>query len=339
MIEKKKQIKRPLIIYIIIIAYVIAPFANIALLMIFGKIPLNIVIERLFKGYGVLASIWLLTAPFVGIGFYFIHKISWYVFLGHSLLILIDYVFKWISRPSYYWQTIGESHNLFMMAGNLVLVIAIGYILRKNFRSPYFQVLPRSWRESERIPINHWIIVNDQECKLTDISEGGCFVVRDNQELHLGERANLKFESDKLKIECEGQVMREIPNGYGMRFVALPLAKRRDIRNMLKKRFSLRYQSDIECSWEQNGYKSVGRVVNVSKGGCFVKTDVDDLSAETICRIYVDEFSFTASMQVIWINSSGLHDKPIGFGAKLIRGQGYLLRKIKKRYGNLRLTR
>jgi hypothetical protein len=70
--------------------YILAPVANILGLSIFMNAPFSAIISNFFKGYGILAGIWLLTAPFVGIGFLFVHRVSWYVFIGHSSLILID---------------------------------------------------------------------------------------------------------------------------------------------------------------------------------------------------------------------------------------------------------
>ncbi|MBW8003754.1 MAG: hypothetical protein FVQ80_17430 [Planctomycetes bacterium] len=57
-----------------------APLANILLLVLIAKLPLATIVQRLFKGYGLLAGLWLLTTPLVGIGLYFIHRISWYIF-------------------------------------------------------------------------------------------------------------------------------------------------------------------------------------------------------------------------------------------------------------------
>ncbi len=118
----KTNIKRPWIHYIIIIAYITAPFANILLLVLMAKLPLATIVHRLFKGYGLLAGLWLLTAPLVGIVLYFIHRISWYVFLGHSSLILIDYILKWAIKPVFYWRTVPTFHQFLLLTGNVVLV-------------------------------------------------------------------------------------------------------------------------------------------------------------------------------------------------------------------------
>ncbi len=114
----KTNIKRPWIHYIIIIAYITAPLANILLLVLIAKLPLATIVHRLFKGYGLLAGLWLLTAPLVGIGLYFIHRISWYIFLGHSSLILIDYILKWAKKSVFYWRTVPTFHQFLLLTGN-----------------------------------------------------------------------------------------------------------------------------------------------------------------------------------------------------------------------------
>ena len=107
-------IKRPLIHYFISLGYILAPIVNILLLIFVARIGLGDIWDRLFKGYGILAGLWLLTAPIVGIGLYFVHKISWYIFLGHSSLILIDYILKWIRIPGYYWLSVRNIHQVLL---------------------------------------------------------------------------------------------------------------------------------------------------------------------------------------------------------------------------------
>ena len=51
-----------------------------------------------------------------------------------------------------------RASTILILAGNLALVGLVGYIIQKDFRSPYLQVLNRSWRERKRIPIYHTIL-------------------------------------------------------------------------------------------------------------------------------------------------------------------------------------
>jgi len=338
---KKIFIKRPFIHYVIIAAYILAPLVNILLLRYFRDIPYSAIFERLFEGYGVLASLWLLTAPLVGIGFLFIHRVSWYLFLGHSSVILIDYIFKWSTQPAYYWQHIPRVHQFLMMTGNLALIFVIGYIIQRDFRAPYFQALPRSWRESKRIPIRHVISVNGEERKVNDLSQGGCFIAEPGLKLEAGDRVSLDFESDTLSIRCQGEIRRRTPDGFGVQFLGLPFRKRHDIKHMLKKRFSLRYEVDIAGTWTFDAARRDATVMNISSGGCYLRTEVTDIQAGMQGRVEFDlkghRFLFNAA--VVWINAVEKHEKPVGFGLRFVRRHARMVKSILKLYGKRVLTR
>ncbi len=83
----KVIVKRPLNHYLIIIIYILAPVINVLMVRILGQIPFHLVIRNFFEGFGLLAGLWLITAPIIGIGFYFVNRVSWYAFIGHSFLI------------------------------------------------------------------------------------------------------------------------------------------------------------------------------------------------------------------------------------------------------------
>jgi hypothetical protein len=311
------------------------------LLLIFYKIPFSDISQNLFRGYGYLAGLWLLSAPLVGIGFLFVHKISWYVFLCHSSLILIDYVYKWATKPLLYWQNVANIHNFLMLTGNVILVVIIGYIIQKDFRAPYFQALPRSWRESSRIPINHVISINGELRKVDDLSSGGCFIPEPELVLNLGDKISVFFKSDTLDIECEGEIRRKSPEGYGIQFIALPVKKRRDITRMLKQRFSLRYEVNFPCKWTFNDKNAEGKMLNISRGGCYIQTVVEglekDMFGEILCEI--NSQLYITIGNIVWINRKKEHEKPIGFGIKFLRKQIKLMNLIIEHFGERKLIR
>lgn len=333
--KPRVAIKRPLVHYVIIIGYILAPIVNILLLRIFGNIPFGTIFARIFPGYGYLAAVWLLTAPLVGIGLYFIHKVSWYVFLGHSSLILIDYILKWVIRPGFYWRSIPTVFNFLMFTGNLLLVIIIGYIIQKDFRAPYFQALKRTWRESERIPINHFISLDGKKLKVSDISYTGCFVPEPKLTLKIGDKVDLNFESYRFSIQCQGEVMRESPEGLGIRFLNLPPAKQRDLRRLMKKRYFLRYAVDLDGLWIHGKKREDAQILDVSTGGCFVHTDVHDLDIGMDGRvdIKINGTIFSADGKLVWLNKSEIAEKPAGFGFKFSHHQGKLMRTLFERRG------
>ena len=321
----KTVFKRPWLHHVIIIAYIAAPFVNIVLVKLFLGVSFGVIFSRLFEGYGVLATVWLITAPIVGISLYFVTRVSWYIFLGHSSLILLDFIYKWASRPSYYLRTVPGVHNILILAGNLALVGLVAYIIQKDFRSPYLQVLNRSWREHKRIPIHHSITLDGARREATDLSTGGCFVAEPESVRTLGSRVRLSFPGDTLSIDCMGEIMRATPEGYGIRFVGLPFGKRRDIARMLRKRFSLRHKIDLPCTAVLAGAERDAALVDLSSGGCYVRAKTAGITlgdAGTLRgQLSEGERPFQVTGRVAWVNSAGESGKPAGFGFQFERNQ------------------
>ncbi len=339
----RATLKRPLLHHLIIILYIAAPFANILLLMVFLKLPLLIILPRLVAGYGILATAWLLTAPLIGISLYFVNRFSWYLFLGHSSLILIDFVIKWISRPAFYLKTVPGVMNILILAGNLVLIVIIGYIIQRNFRAPYLQILNRSWRERERIPICHRILIDGEPLMADDLSALGCFVRDPGTKRVAGNKVDLEFLSDSLTIRSHGEIMRTTPAGIGIRFISLPVEQRRDIDRMLRKRFALRQKVDLACTCAFDQLQRPGTMENLSSGGCYIRSTVDGLSegGRGVLSLEVRGGGRPYSLpgSIVWINRTGQHEKPMGFGYQFDRKQPAMMRFITLHYGQGALIR
>ena len=129
--------------------------------------------------------------------------------------------------------------------------------------------------------------------------------------------------------------------GFGIQFLGLPVRTKRDIKRMLKKRFALRYEVDFLCMWIFNGSEHGSKILNISSGGCYIQTDVHDLEEGVTGEIeYVlGNHYFLLPATTAWINISGQHEKPVGFGAKFSHKQKKLLKLIINIYGKLKLTR
>jgi len=333
--QTRVVIKRPLLHYFISLGYILAPIVNILLLLFVARIGLGDIIERLFQGYGTIAGIWLLTAPIVGIGLYFVHKASWYIFLAHSGLILFDYVYKWVTIPTYYWLSVKGIHQLLLFSGNVALVIVIGYIIQKDFRAPYFQVLPRGWRTNRRVPIRHYIMAGEKKSRISDLSISGCFAAEPGLGLEVGEKMEIRFTADVLQVRCRGEVMRRTPDGFGIRFLRLPAVQKRDIRSMLKKRFPFRYEVEVHGNWRWDDQSIEVTVLDISTSGCYIRADVEGIGegAKGTLEISSHHHSVRLPASVVWINDEGLHGKPRGFGARFLRNQKRLSKRIVEEYG------
>jgi len=339
----KPVLKRPWIHHLIIICYIAAPFANVLLLLLFLNASFVTILHNLVAGYGVLATAWLFTAPIVGICLYFVRKFSWYVFLGHSSLILADFIFKWATKPAYYLHRVPGFHNILLVAGNLALVVLVAYIIQKDFRAPYFQVLNRSWREHERVPIYHAVTLDGQPRIMNDLSVSGCFVLETGHERKPGARVKLSFQSNALNIDCDGEIMRVTATGLGIRFIRLPLAKRRDIGALLRNRFALRHKVDVLCTWIFQDDKSQSRMVDLSVGGCYLQAQLAGLSEGSNGELQVvlscNKHSYSVPGEVAWINRLGEHEKPVGFGLRFSRRQAGFMKEVTRHYGQGMLVR
>mgnify|MGYP001168820001 CR=1 FL=1 len=325
-------IKRPLVHYLISLGYILAPIINIFLLVAVAGIRLPDILSRLFQGYGYLAGLWLLTAPIVGIGLYFVHKASWYLFLAHSALILADYIVKWATIPAYYQLSVSGPHHLLLLTGNLALVAAIGFIINRDFRSPYFQVLPRGWRTAHRTPLRHCVQIGGRRVGITDLSDCGCFAAAPDLAVAVGDKVDLSFQADALSIACKGEVMRRTPEGYGLRFMRLPLAQKRDIRRMLKKRFPFRFPVDATGVWIAGDRRLPVRLSDISRSGCYVAAEVAGLNEgdRGSLRMPLGRREAALPGVVVWVNGAGLHEKAMGFGLRFSRSHRRLCSEIVK---------
>jgi hypothetical protein len=340
--KRKIVFKRPVIHHVIAVAYICAPLVNILLLRLFLRLPFSTIFSRMFDAYGPIAAVWLLTAPLVGISLYFVNRVSWYVFLGHSSLILLDFVVKWAIRPAFYLRTIPHSQNALFLAGNLLLVCLIGYVIQKDFRSPYLQVLNRSWRERTRVPIYHDIVVDGAPRTATDLSTGGVFVAEPESARALGSRARLSFASDSLSIDCAGEVMRITPDGCGIRFIGLPLLKRRDIARLLRKRFALRHRVELACTALFSDGERDAVLIDISPGGCYVSAGIQGITAMEPGTLNVELPSGSRTHipgTVVWVNDAAMDHKPAGFGFRFQRAQRRLVRTVVVRHGKGMLIR
>jgi Tfp pilus assembly protein PilZ len=339
----KPAFKRPLLHHLIIILYMAAPLANILLLWVFLGVPLARIYSRLIAGYGILATMWLFTAPVVGIALYFANRFSWYLFLGHSSLILLDFVIKWVSRPAYYVKTVPGVMNIFITAGNLALLVLIGFIIQRNFRAPYFQVLNRSWRERKHIPIHHTVLLDGQSLVAEDLSALGCFVHDPGSSRTVGSRVEVKFLSDSLTIDCPGEIMRTTGTGLGIRFIGLPRAQKRDIDRMLRKRFALRQKVDLACTCTIEQHERAATLLNLSRGGCYLGSSVEGLREEDQCTISLplqgNGKTCRLPGRIVWVNRAGQYEKPVGFGCEFDRKQPAMMRYITLHHGQGMLIR
>ncbi len=343
----KTIVKRPWIHHVIIWAYIIAPVANVLLVMVFVHVPLARVVQQLFRAYGRLGAIWLLSAPLMGIALYFVNRVVWYLFLAHSSLVFVDWLTKWATNPQLYVRTIPALNHLLIVSGNLALVALIGYIIQRDFRAPYFQTLQRSFREHKRVPIRHRISLDGVRAVIDDLSITGCFVPAPVHgpsgplTLHAGNEVTISFRSETVTLTTTGQVMRETPSGWGIRFLSLNGKQKKDVARLLRNRYALRYRVDLPAEWSYDHTVSPARLFDVSSTGAFVAAEVPQLEPGATAAIALDVAGTNVATRgrVVWVNRTAEHEKPVGFGLRFDRSQRRLVRLVRQQLGKLEQTR
>lgn len=331
----KTAIKRPTVHYFIIFGYVIAPLLN---LLVYSKqysLSLSALLQNFFTIFSPLSGLLILTEPLVGLGLFFVHRFSWYAFVIHSTLLIADGILKLIQGGNVYqWSILG---------GSIVWIAIIAYVLQKDFRAPYFQALPRTWREKRRVPIHHYIWLAGEQKEIGDFSASGCFVNDPQLQLRLGERVpvRLNLENKDIDFTCDGEVVRITDAGLGIRFVDVPRRDQWRLNRFFRNKFPLRYAVSLSCLWQgSSAVAAMVKTVDISRDGCFVAGDISkfEVGESGALQLRLGEEDFFLDGKVIWINS-GRFIKPLGVGLKFNAAQRRLMRRLHVLHPDLPLTR
>jgi Tfp pilus assembly protein PilZ len=110
---------------------------------------------------------------------------------------------------------------------------------------------------------------------------------------------------------------------------------------MLKKRFALRYELPVDCTWTSDSRTRDAGMVNISAGGCYIRGDVTGIQTgmEGTVQFQLNSHNFRFRASVVWINEAEVHEKPVGFGMQFNRRHGRTVRAIVRLYGKRVLTR
>jgi hypothetical protein len=280
--------------------------------------------SQYFSLFGYLGGTLILLYPVVAIFLYFVTRISWYIFIVHGILVVIENIY----RISYHQHTF---YHLAMLGFVLIFSAIVLFALQKNFRSPYFHVIARSFRRTNRIPIDHQIQVDGTRYRVNDFSDGGCFIPDPKADLKLGKIVAIQFKSEKLHIACRGEVVRsDEDEGFGIRFLDLNKEDRNDINNMIINRYSIRYEVNIPCTWEEDDIKQVGALINISAHGCFIQADGTSFNVgdQGIIRAAIGKEEVLIIGVIKWIQPQEKDGKPSGIGIRYKRAQSKLLHHI-----------
>jgi hypothetical protein len=227
------RVKRPLAHHFLIASYIATPLVNLLVVSVFLRLPLPDAAGRIVAGYGPVVAVWLATAPLAGGLLYLLRRISWYVFLAHAGIILAGSVVTLGFHLLGDLSVIPRVPQALFLAGNVLRMCFVGYVLQRDFRSPYLQVISRKFRSRRRRTISQPVLFEGEILWATDISAGGCFVVLSATSRQVGERIRLRLDWAGEALDCAGQIMRRTPRGLGVRFVELSWRDRRALHRMM----------------------------------------------------------------------------------------------------------
>ncbi|MCK5094373.1 MAG: PilZ domain-containing protein [Spirochaetes bacterium] len=296
--------RRPLIISIIVICYVLSPVSSIFLSSIINRIPL-FGAHNIFTRLPITDILILFVYPISAAAIYSIKKWGWYLFLACSLILISYNIFVYYLSPRY--------SLLILIVLNVILAIVAGIFFRKHIIAPYFNPRLRWWETEPRYKIEiHADIIfgkNVLTGEILDISNSGFFMSLD-QDLTVGRVFKFNLKCLKCSVEVNGKVMRkssrkEELNGYGVMFVKLTDAEKMGINALIKdlekggardfsregdgavpagseaaelthqRKTAARYKLLHEAILTSEKENIQCKIVNISKDGCFVTAGQD----------------------------------------------------------------
>jgi Tfp pilus assembly protein PilZ len=237
--------KKPRWIKVLSILYGLFPVYNIIYtLLLYGiflpyfvegihPISPDVVIQRLPWFYWALFVIPIVAA----IGLYRVHEWAWYLLILHIVLLILNGFF---ALPSFRFQV---SPAL----ANVLLLIPLVFLFRKEVRAPYFNPRLRWWQQHPRLRSSIQIrLLHPQfpePFTTYDISQSGCFVQVDNvDDLEPGTNMRMELKlGDDILIQPEINIVwinktetKSHPVGFGARFEKISSSEKKKMKQYIK---------------------------------------------------------------------------------------------------------
>jgi len=217
--------KRPISIKLISFIYIILPLHIYAQISYFSHTPwtefFNVMSKFSYHAY-ILSILWVI----VGICIFLVKSWSWYIFLAHSIAMVIWNCYFAIMNPFF--------PIVLTFVFLVSLFIVTGIFILEPIRAPYFNPRLRWWEQDKRYRIDlpvyvHYIDSNKEITGNTyDISKSGLFFTGDLLG-PTGEKIRVKFDHELLSsLELFGEVVwltngkGRYPKGGGIRFDSMP---------------------------------------------------------------------------------------------------------------------
>ncbi|MDH5680644.1 MAG: PilZ domain-containing protein [Spirochaetota bacterium] len=228
--------KKPLLIIVLSVIYILAPVLNLAFFSYMASGSLSIdSMTRYFNGLpSTLHKVnFALMFPLGGIAIYAVRKWSYPVFFVVTAWAIFG-------NLETMYATASTSVMVLMVAASLANFVGVGYILIPEVRKVYMDPALRWWETRPRymveIPSNNG---NGTELGvIQDISEGGVFLIpASGKNMSIGDVLSMSFSFGGYNVKLKGEVVYHNPaylKGYGIRFVDVPQDEKKSIKQLVK---------------------------------------------------------------------------------------------------------
>lgn len=235
---EKGYIKKPLLINLFSILYLLNPIYNL-LLILFGKdgnmgANWGKFIHSLSHGNMIVwinVILWISAIP-LAVGLFLVKRWAWYYFIVQSLLMIL------VS----FSDATGYIHISRSTLVNLLVLIPLAYFLRKEIRIPYFNPRVRWWQQSNRLKHSVHLSINNHELKTYDLSPEGAFIATEKHSHFEPEKqypAVLTYGDQKINLTVEVRWIHptdgEYPQGIGIAFKDISNADKKSLISYIEK--------------------------------------------------------------------------------------------------------
>jgi hypothetical protein len=228
--------KRPISIKLISLIYILLPLHIYAQIAYFSNTPWDDVLAVISKfslhAY-VLSILWVV----VGFCIFMVKRWSWYVFLAHSISMIMWNCYFAMIHPHFPIVL-----TLTFLAG---LFLVTGFFILEPIRAPYFNPRLRWWEQEKRYRIDLPVTIiypelnNTIEGKTYDISRSGLFFTGD-LEGPTGTDIQVKFQHELLvELDISGEIVwittgkGRYPKGGGIKFYSMPKEQYKQLGKIL----------------------------------------------------------------------------------------------------------
>jgi len=236
--------RKPPLIVVFSIFYFLNPFGNFLFIwMTAQKTAREILLYLYFSSFVkpdpfIIGTLLLWASSLIlAVGLYRVRLWAWYGFIAHSLLTFLSSIYQLSSGQ------FGISRAFWI---NILVLVPLGFFIRREIRKPYFNPLLRWWEQHSRLQesVKARLTWNEYtfDEKTFDLSPDGIFVQTDDlEDVAVGYFFNVRlYFSEDRKLDIQGVVVwinfepGRVPRGYGIKFLGISKNNRLFISKYIK---------------------------------------------------------------------------------------------------------